>query len=112
MPLVSIHTSSTTKVDTRKLLIDLSSLLAELTNKPESYVMVIFKNNLDMTFAGSHEPCAYVEVKSIGSIQSKLISSTLCKFITDEIGVEPSRIYIHIEDVKATNWGYNSSTFG
>ena len=90
----------------------LSQEMVSLTGKPERYVMVIINNNVDICFDTSDDIAAYLEVKSIGSLDPKEISKRLCAVLEQNAKINPSRIYINMEDVKASMWGFNSSTFG
>tara|TARA_Y100001978_G_C23466907_1_gene325078 strand:- start:434 stop:652 length:219 start_codon:yes stop_codon:yes gene_type:complete len=65
-----------------------------------------------MTFAGSDEPCCFMKVKSIGSLNPSSMSRSLCELIAAKTNINKNRIYIEFIDVEATNWGYNGSTFG
>ena len=56
-----------------------STKISDLTGKPENYVMTLLQINIPMTFAGTLEPCCYIEVKSIGSLIPKAISKQLCE---------------------------------
>tara|TARA_B100000965_G_scaffold382148_1_gene380277 strand:+ start:2299 stop:2637 length:339 start_codon:yes stop_codon:yes gene_type:complete len=112
MPLVQINTSSRSVVENNLLQKEISKLAADLTKKPENYVMTIIQSNSQMTFAGSDEPCCFVTIKSIGSLQPSLMSKSFCELIASKTNIKPNRIYIEFIDVKASNWGFNSSTFG
>ena len=74
--------------------------------------MTMIQSNTQMSFAGSDEPCCFIKVKSIGSLNPSLMSKSLCELIASKTNINKNRIYIEIIDVKASNWGYNSSTFG
>ena len=87
-------------------------MIASLTGKPENYVMTMIQRDVKMTFAGTDEPCCYVEVKSIGSLNPSLMSKSICELITSKTNINSERIYIEFTDVKASNWGFDSSTFG
>ena len=87
-------------------------MVADLTGKPEKYVMTMIQSDSKMTFAGSEEPCCFVKLKSIGSLNPSLMSKSLCELITSKTNIKTDRIYIEFIDVKASNWGFNSSTFG
>ncbi len=87
-------------------------MVAELTGKPESYVMTMIQRDAKMTFAGSDEPCCFIKVKSIGSLTPSLMSKSLCELISSKTNILGHRIYIEFIDVKASNWGFNGSTFG
>ena len=65
MPLINVRTSLPEVVDSAALLKELSAALAQQTGKPESYVMTLLETAVPMTFAGSPDPCAYVELSLI-----------------------------------------------
>tara|TARA_Y100001968_G_scaffold314441_1_gene339795 strand:- start:73 stop:411 length:339 start_codon:yes stop_codon:yes gene_type:complete len=112
MPFIQINTSSKSVLDVDLLQKEISKMIADLTGKPESYVMTMIQNNSQMTFAGSDEPCCFVKLKSIGSLSPSSMSKSLCKLISSKTNIKIDRIYLEFDDVKASNWGFNSSTFG
>ena len=112
MPFISVKTNITDVQTPNGLLKKLSAALATATGKPESYVMTLLDSGVPMTFAGSEEPCAYVEVKSIGALTPPAISNQFCKLIKSSLGIPKDRIYIGFDDVNASNWGWNGRTFG
>ena len=113
MPFIQVNTSLKSVVDNDDLLQkDISTMVAELTGKPENYVMTMIQRDIKMTFAGSDEPCCFIKVKSIGSLSPSSMSKSLCKLIASKTNINTNRIYIEFIDVKASNWGFNSSTFG
>jgi len=113
MPFIQVNTSSKSIVENDYLLQkDISKMIADLTGKPENYVMTIVQRNLKMTFAGSDDPCCFIKVKSIGSLSPSSMSKSLCDLISSKTNINTDRIYIEFSDVKASNWGFNSSTFG
>ena len=112
MPLIQIKTSSKSIIESDLLQKEISKMVAELTGKPETYVMTIVQTNTQMTFAGSDEPCCLIKLKSIGSLNPTSMSKSLCDLIASKTNIKTNRIYIEFIDVKASNWGFNSSTFG
>ena len=113
MPFIQVNTSFKSVVDNDDLLQkDISTMIAELTGKPENYVMTMIQRDIKMTFAGSDEPCCFIKVKSIGSLNPSLMSKSLCELIASKTNINMNRIYIEFFDVKASNWGFNGSTFG
>ncbi len=112
MPFIQINTSSKSVLDSDLLQKEISKKIADLTGKSENYVMTMIQSNTQMSFAGSDEPCCFIKVKSIGSLNPSLMSKSLCELIASKTNINTNRIYIEFIDVKGSNWGYNSSTFG
>lgn len=112
IPLINMRTSLSALKDGSALLQELSSEFANQTGKPEAYVMTLLETGVPMTFAGSHEPCTYVEVKSIGALRPPAMTAAFCELILARTGIPASRVYIGFEDVQASCWGWNGNTFG
>lgn len=115
MPLVKIATSANPSVERKRaLLIALSRLLAQELEKPEAYVMTAIETDALMTFAGTDEPAAYVELKSIGRFtpeQTKKLSAAVCAELTKALDVPANRTYIEFADGVGYLWGYDGETF-
>ena len=111
MPLINVRTNISDVQEAGALLKKLSSALAVSTGKPESYVMTLLESGVPMTFAGSEEPYAYVEIKSIGSLAPPAMTDQFCELIKASLGIAKDRIYIGFDDVKASDWGWNGRTF-
>jgi len=74
MPLLNITTNI--KIDNAKNFALLSSkTTADILGKPESYVMVIVKDEQTLTFAGNDEAAAFVELKSLGYLNQTQLNS-------------------------------------
>ena len=113
MPFIQINTSSKSVVNNDDLFQkDISKMVSDLTGKPENYVMTMIQKDTKMTFAGSEEPCCFIKVKSIGSLNPPTMSKSLCELIASKTNINSNRVYIEFIDVKASNWGFNGSTFG
>ena len=112
MPFIQIDASSKSVVNEDALQTEISREVAVLTKKPESFVMTMINTNCKMTFAGSDEPCCFIKLKSIGSLNPDSMSKFLCELISSKTNIEANRIYIEFIDVEASNWGFDSSTFG
>ena len=112
MPLINVRTSLQELPDSAALLKELSAALAQQTGKPQSYVITLLDTAMPMTIAGSTEPCAYVEIKSIGALKPPAMTSAFCELIESRTGIPASRIYVAFEDVNASSWGWNGNTFG
>lgn len=95
------------------LLQQLSQLVADETHKPERYVMVELADKKPLIFAGTADPLAFLECKSIGlsGKQAKSLSSSLCQLLDKQLGIPPDRVYIEFSNCPAEYWGWNGSTF-
>ena len=114
MPFLNIRTNQRLSESAAKSLASrASATVAELLGKPESYVMVSIETGADMLFAGTDEPLAYLELKSIGLPQSITASTSraLCDLVAGETGVATNRIYIEFTDAPRHLWGWNGGTF-
>lgn len=114
MPLLSVTTNASIKVDSKAMLLkELSELVAQQLGKPEQYVMVKLQHNPDMLFAGSNAPLAYLELKSIGLPEDRTgeLSSRLAGAISQTLQVPADRIYIEFADAQRHMWGWNGGTF-
>ncbi|WP_031431449.1 phenylpyruvate tautomerase MIF-related protein [Methylomicrobium agile] len=115
MPYLKLNTN--VDVDNAKspeLLSQLSQLVAAETGKPERYVLVELNAGKAMLFAGSAEPLAYLECKSIGlsAKQAKSLSAALSRQLETALAIPANRIYIEFGNCPAEFWGWNGSTFG
>ncbi|MBF0220239.1 MAG: hypothetical protein HQL49_12045 [Gammaproteobacteria bacterium] len=114
MPYITVNTNQSLNEASRKSLCQqLSAAVAQLLNKPERYVMVSLMVQQQMLFAGSDDPCAYVELKSIGLPVSRCqnISAALCDLLSSQLTVNSDRIYIEFSDAAANLWGWDRTTF-
>jgi len=114
MPFLRIQTNRPLpEAKARSLAASASALVAEQLGKPERYVMTSVESNTAMQFAGTDEPLAYLELKSIGLPESITagVSETLCQLVSSETGTDPARIYIEFTDAPRKMWGWNNGTF-
>ncbi len=112
MPLLHVKTNISLN-DKRTLATQASAKAAQLLGKPENYVMVIVDDSQTLIFAGSDQPAAYVELKSINLPESETaqLSSALCELISTQTKIEQARIYIEFSNAQRHMWGWNGATF-
>lgn len=112
MPVIHIQTNQNQTVEPA-LLSRCSSAIARMLGKPEAYVMVIVRNDLAMSFAGTQDPCAYVELKSLGlpENQTTEFSRQICTLVAELFGVDPARTYIAFSSPERHLFGWNNATF-
>jgi phenylpyruvate tautomerase PptA (4-oxalocrotonate tautomerase family) len=114
MPYLKIQTNlPLTKKAERAILRNASSLVATELGKPESFVMIALEPDTTMLFAGSDEPVAFLELKSIGlpAGKTKRLSQALCELIEGHLGIARDRVYVKFIDVRRGMWGWKGDVF-
>ena len=97
----------------RSILRNASTLVSELLEKPESFVMVALEKDTAMYFAGSDDPVAFLELKAVGlpARKTKDLCEALCQLIEGHLGIARDRVYVKFIDVKGAMWGWKGDTF-
>ena len=109
MPYINLSTS--VKIDNKKkLLEEISILVSSLTNKSKRFVMAKLDDSSEMYFADQN-PCCFLEIKSIGSLNPSQMTKQISYFLYEKIGIPMDKIYISFEDVPASMWAWNGRTF-
>lgn len=114
MPLLNITTNQQSGADLSKTLLKLASeTVSTMLGKPERYVMVVLTHNPQMLFAGTDEPLAYLELKSISlpAERTAEFSQILSDLISHHLQIPANRIYIEFSDAQRHLWGWNGGTF-
>jgi phenylpyruvate tautomerase PptA (4-oxalocrotonate tautomerase family) len=90
-----------------------STLVAQILSKPESYVLIEINSGVTMLFAGSNDPLAYMELKSIGLPENKTaeFSNKLCQLVAAQLNINTDRIYIEFAAAERHMWGWDKGTF-
>lgn len=115
MPYLAVSTNAEISTEARKLFLkEASQAVATGTRKPEQYVMVKLEAGQPMLFAGTDEPAAFLELKSIGFPATGVeeIAVSLNSVVAKHLGVSGERTYIVFQDVKAALWAQDGGTFG
>ena len=111
MPFLNISTNKVIKNE-EILLSKSSKFFSSLLNKPEDFVMVKLTDSLQMYFSGTYEPCCFIEIKSIGSLEPSKMATPICEFFSNELGISMDRIYIFFQNVNSNMWAWKGRTFG
>jgi phenylpyruvate tautomerase len=114
MPYLKIQTNlPLTKKAERAILKNASALVATELEKPESFVMVALQPDTAMLFAGSDEPVAFLELKSVGlpGRKTKVLCQALCELIEGHLGIAKDRVYVKFIDVNRGMWGWKGDVF-
>ena len=90
-----------------------SNITSKMLGKSEDYVMCSIDDNKNMCFAGSSDPTAYIELKSIGLPEDKTgeLAGAICELIGAQLGIPAQRIYIEFSNAQRHMWGWNNRTF-
>ena len=83
-----------------------------IPGKSEGWLMLSFRDNVSMFFKGEDEPCAICQVKLFGSASEEnyaALTEELTDIISDELDIDPDRIYITYEEIGV--WGWNGGNF-
>ena len=91
----------------------LSRSISQLLAKPEEYVMISLRYNPDMLFAGSADPLAFCQLKSLGLLpaQTSTLSQQICTLLQQEFNIPAARSYIEFVSPERALWGWNNKTF-
>jgi phenylpyruvate tautomerase PptA (4-oxalocrotonate tautomerase family) len=114
MPYLKIQTNLLlSKKAERNILKDASTVVAQELGKPEEFVMIAVQPDTPMLFAGTDDPVAFLELKSIGLPvkKTKQLSQALCSLINRHLGIRPERVYVKFIDVRRGMWGWKGDTF-
>lgn len=83
-----------------------------LPGKSERYLMLSFRENALLYFAGTDAPAALCEVKVFGPLSSPACSkltAALTESLCDELGLSADRVYVAY--FSTDEWGWNGSNF-
>ena len=83
-----------------------------IPGKTEDWLMLSFRDNVDMFFKGDDEPCAMCQVKLYGSTSEEhyaKLTEALTDILDDELGIARDRIYVTYEEISV--WGWNGGNF-
>ncbi|KAG7402274.1 hypothetical protein PHYBOEH_003533 [Phytophthora boehmeriae] len=108
MPNVSVTSNvAVGGVDQAAALAAISKAVATALGKSEQVVMVQLKLDTPMLFQGSDEPCAMIQLRSIGKVDAEhnpTTASVLTTAVSQVLNVPVDRIFMNIDDVHRGNW--------
>lgn len=115
MPLLKITLGHPTDSEAvrERLLHEGTRAVVEVMGKPERFVMVMCERE-PLSFGGSTDPCAYVELRSLGGLDDEVnaaLSERLCAMMRDVAEVPEDRVFVNFVDMARSDWGWNGGTF-
>ena len=116
MPLIKVQTNVESNREAKEAIVkELSALTAGSIGKPETYQQALIEDDAVISFGGELGPAAFVEVRSIGGLNSEVnntLASGICDCLNRQLDIDPARIYINFFDIPRTAWAWNKKTFG
>lgn len=79
-----------------------------IPGKSEGWLMLSFRDNVNMYFKGEDAPCAICQVKLFGSADEEAyaaLTEALTDILHEELDLDPDRIYVTYEEIGV--WGWN-----
>eukprot|EP01063_Lacrimia_lanifica_P041453 TRINITY_DN9681_c0_g1_i5.p2 TRINITY_DN9681_c0_g1~~TRINITY_DN9681_c0_g1_i5.p2 ORF type:complete len:119 (+),score=44.17 TRINITY_DN9681_c0_g1_i5:178-534(+) len=113
MPSLELSTNLALGDAKAQVLRALSQAVAEVTKKPEKFVMIAVHDESAMLYGGSDAPCAVAHLHSIGAI-SQASNAELQRAVTAvlaPLGLPADRMYIFFHDAERANVGWDNRTF-
>ncbi len=115
MPSLRIETNVALEADqARDLVAKATSLVADVLEKSERYVMVIIHPGVVMAMgAEAGEPAAYVSLVSLGlpeGAPTRLVEG-LCGLLEAQANIPQDRVFVELRDHPRTLFGYNGKPF-
>lgn len=114
MPFIQVSSNTSfSEAEKKNSLLTLSSAVAELLDKKETYVMTAW-NQAKMTMGATDAPTAFIELRAIRLPEDQL--ENICKELTERFALTSNivadRIFINFTDMSPQCWGWNGKTFG
>ncbi|KAL3531637.1 hypothetical protein ACH5RR_005158 [Cinchona calisaya] len=94
MPCLDISTNvNLDRVDLDPIFSEATKTVAAIIGKPETYVMIVFKGSVPMSFGGTEQLTAYGDLVSIGGLNpdvNKKLNAAISNIIETKLNVPKS----------------------
>lgn len=113
MPLVSIYTNTSPEGEA-ELLSEVTSLVANSVNKPESITMAKLHGSIPMAFgSNSEKPTALFEIDGIdlSADFAEILTSQLCVFAEKNLNTPADRVFVKLVSTPRGMWGGNGKVY-
>ncbi|KAL7070547.1 hypothetical protein ACQ4LE_010584 [Meloidogyne hapla] len=102
MPILQVFTNIASKSIPSKFPKCATEVIASLTGKKETSVMILVNAGNDGYFGGSDDPFIYAELQSIGGFNDpNKVTGTMTKLFTEHFGVNGNRVYMKLTNPDA-----------
>jgi phenylpyruvate tautomerase len=97
----------------KQLFSDFKEFIINDLGKSEQSIMLACQDNISMVFAGTDDPLAFLELRSLRLPEEKTkdLSKAMTGIIRHNLEIPPERIFVNFFNVLPHMWGYNGSTF-
>ena len=113
MPFIRITTNEkVTKGDADLLTAELGKGIELINGKSERWLMLEYKGEMLMAFAGNDDSCAMVEVDLFGEAKAEEknnLTDSICRTVSSILHVPSDRIYVRY--LETDTWGYDHENF-
>lgn len=110
MPSIKLETSvSLTKEEKNTLALEITTLAAELLNKPVEYVQVRVEGDVSIAFGGSiSDASAFLSIAMIGNIAPDTRASLPEKFggLLEKYGIDRNKLFLNYTETAPEAWGW------
>ena len=112
MPLCTLTTTEQI-ADKKAMLGLLSRETARILGKDEVYVMVAVRDRQAVRFGGRDGACGLIEVRGLGlgPEQARDLAAELCPRAAEALSIPLDRLFLIVQDVPRSMWGWNGRTF-
>jgi len=114
MPHLRIETNVSRAQVPKDLAKTLCQVISSSLGKPLNYVCVTIVPDCIQSWGGGDEPCGQAVVMSIGQLgvkENMKHSKSIFEAVNKGLGISPEKLYIHFQDAKSQDVGYNGTTF-
>ena len=113
MPFINVKTTADIDAAKQEVLDrELRKIAKDCLGKGENWVMTGYEPQAIMSFQGSNEQIAYVEVKCYGEPAdsgTNQMTALVCALMESQLGIPAGRIYISY--FGTDKWGWNKNNF-
>ncbi|RLN90744.1 hypothetical protein BBJ28_00010028 [Nothophytophthora sp. Chile5] len=108
-----LHVSSNVpkaNVDANAAIRALSKSISDALDRPEPHVMVQLDLEQHMLFQASDAPCAFVQIRSIGridSVKNPKTAEAVTATVAQVLNVPADRVFLNLNDIASNNWAFD-----
>ena len=97
----------------KQLFSDFKEFIINDLGKSEQSIMLACQDNISMVFAGTDDPLAFIELRSLRLPEEKTkhLSRAISELVKHNLEIPPERIFVNFFNVPPHMWGYKGSTF-